>query len=217
MNNEREELILLPLEEYVGVDHDDPIRFYKSPVFGKYYRQRVEICLKRCKGGEKILEVGFGTGVTFLNLARKYNEIHGIDLKADTEKITNLFVSKGLQIFLKQGDLLNLPYENSSFDTVLLISILEHLKPVVLDKAFHEIKRVIKPGGQLVYGVPVDSNLTRMGFLILGYNIREHHFSNDCQIQSYARNHFQVNEVISLRIPVLRAKIYEIGDFTKQN
>lgn len=53
MNNGKEELILLPISEYVGVDRDDPIQFYRNPIFGKYYRERVSMCLQQCKGGEK--------------------------------------------------------------------------------------------------------------------------------------------------------------------
>jgi len=214
---DQEQLLLLPLNEYIGVDHDDPIRQYQKPFFGRYYRRRVEICLRRCKGGERILEVGFGSGVAFLNLAKKYKEIHGVDLKANTEEITALFASKRIDVFLKQGNLLQLPYEDNFFDTVLLISILEHLQPGELHTAFQEIRRVLKPGGQVVYGVPVDSQMTRMGFLLLGYDIRKHHFSNEKQIWRSATAYFNQDVLIPLTVPPFGMKVYEVGDFTKES
>ena len=61
-----EKLKLLPLSEYIGVNKNDPIRFYNLPVIGELYKKRVELCLSKCLGGENVLEVGFGSGVSFL-------------------------------------------------------------------------------------------------------------------------------------------------------
>lgn len=210
------ELIMLPIEEYVGVDHDDPIRQYNKPVFGKLYRRRVELCLEQCSGGSRILEVGYGTGVSFMNLSRKYDEIYGIDLKSNASQVADLFASKGLKVALRQGDLLALPYQDNFFDTVLLISILEHLQPAQLEKAFREIQRVLRPGGQMVYGVPVESSFTRVGFLMLGYDIRKHHFSTEKQILSAARKRLSPKRVLNLYFPLIKQKVYEVGDFTKE-
>ena len=34
-------LQLLPLQRYVGVDEKDPIKFYRLPVIGRMYQQRM--------------------------------------------------------------------------------------------------------------------------------------------------------------------------------
>lgn len=209
------DLIMLPVEEYVGVDRDDPIRQYQKPVFGKLYRRRVEMCLEQCSGGNRVLEVGYGTGVSFFNLAKKYREIHGVDLKANADKIASLFESKGLKVSLRQGSLLDLPYQDDFFDTVLLISILEHIHPQQLEKAFEEIRRVLRPGGQVVYGVPIESSFTRIGFLILGYDIRKHHFSTEKQILAAAKGKFSQKQIQNLFFPLIRQKLYEVGHFIK--
>lgn len=209
------ELIMLPVEEYIGVDRDDPIRQYNKPVFGKLYKRRVELCLEQCKGGERVLEVGYGTGVTFFNLAKKYREVYGVDLKSDAGQITTLFQSKGVNVSLKQGDLLALPYPDDYFDTVLLISILEHLKPQPLETAFREIRRVLRAGGQMVYGTPVDSPFTRAGFLMLGFDIRKHHFSTEKQIRAAAAKTLTEQNVLNLRFPITGQKVYEVGNFVK--
>ena len=215
MNDGKEELILLPISEYVGVDRDDPIRFYRNPIFGKYYRERVSMCLQQCKGGERILEVGFGTGVTFLNLARKYKQIYGLDLKADIAEIEAMFATKGVKINLEQGNVLDLPYPDEYFDSVLLISILEHLTPKELPRAFGEIRRVLMPEGQLVYGVPVENRITQAGFYLLGYNIRNHHFSTNQQVRDCASSIMNREEIRHLRLPIIGANIYEVVSFKK--
>ena len=65
-------LKLLPLNRYIGVDRKDPIRFYRLPVIGRLYQRRIELCLEQLQGGDSILEIGFGSGVSFPNLAEMY-------------------------------------------------------------------------------------------------------------------------------------------------
>jgi hypothetical protein len=48
-------LQLLPLDQYVGVNRADPIRFYRWPIVGRAYRRRVEMCLAECGTGDRIL------------------------------------------------------------------------------------------------------------------------------------------------------------------
>ena len=43
------------------------------------------MCLDECKGGPRILEVGFGFGLTFLNLTQEYDEIHGLADRKSTD------------------------------------------------------------------------------------------------------------------------------------
>ena len=83
--------MLLPKEEYSGVEKADPIRFYFWPLIGKLYRRRVELCLAECLRGARVLDVGFGTGVNFLNLHELYEEIHGLDLTARAAQIADKF------------------------------------------------------------------------------------------------------------------------------
>ena len=128
----------------------DPMRFYYYPFFGRLYRRRVEMCLAELAGGENILEVGFGSGLTFLNLAESYKAIWGIDLESDCERVQKHFAGMGINCHLTHGSILKLPYEDNFFDSVLLISIMEHLKPAEQDVAFAEIRRVLKPSGRLV-------------------------------------------------------------------
>ena len=99
-------LQLLLYKEYKGVEKIYSVIFYYLPVFGKMYRKRVELCLEQCKGGESILEVGFGSGLTFLNLNEKYKKIHGLDLTCDVKVINNIFESHKIHPDLRNGNVL---------------------------------------------------------------------------------------------------------------
>ena len=209
-------LQLLPLQRYVGVDEKDPIKFYRLPVIGRMYQQRIELCLEQLTGGQSVLEVGFGSGVSFLNLSQLYQEIHGLDLNADVRQVSEMFASLGIQTDLRNGSVLELPYPDQSFDAVLLISILEHLQPYEQHQAFREIWRVLKPGGQVVYGVPVERPFMVFMFRLLGTNIREHHFSTETDVRVAAQEVFGPGNITSMRGPLgLFGKVYEVGDYRK--
>ena len=209
-------LQLLPLQRYVGVDEKDPIKFYRLPVIGRMYQQRIELCLEQLTGGQSVLEVGFGSGVSFLNLSQLYQEIHGLDLTADVRQVGEMFASLGIQTELRNGSVLEMPYPDQSFDTVLLISILEHLQPYEQHQAFREIWRVLKPGGQVVYGVPVERPLMVFLFRLLGTDIRQHHFSTEADVRVAAQEVFGLGNITPMRGPLgLFGQVYEVGEYRK--
>ena len=211
---ERQKLKMRPVNDYVGVNKDDPIRFYGLPLIGGMYRKRVERCLNELSGGERVLEIGFGSGVTFINLSEKYKEIHGVDLASDTESIAVSFRELGIRTFLRNGNVLDLPYKDGYFNSVLLVSILEHLKPESLLRAFQEIGRVLTSGGEVVYGVPADRMLVNYAFRFLGYDIKKYHFSNETQVATAAKAVFKEGKISKMRVWPF-GNLYEVGRFIK--
>jgi SAM-dependent methyltransferase len=213
MQTKKPKLLLYPYHEYISIDENDPLKFYYFPIVKTLYRERLLRCLAQCRGGKSILEVGFGSGLTFPNLNQMYQKIVGIE-KNDTGnigKINQIFQRKGINLHLSSGDLLNLPYRAHSFDTVLVISVLEHLYPQNQYNAFTEIHRVLKPKGQLVYGVPIENSFMTFMFAVLGTRINLFHFSDQDMILSAARNIF--NKVHSSNINLLginRFSIYQV-------
>jgi ubiquinone/menaquinone biosynthesis C-methylase UbiE len=209
-------LKLLSYKQYRGVREEYSVIFYYLPVFGRMYRRRVELCLEECRGGDTILEVGFGSGLTFLNLNELYTKISGLDLSCDVAQVAQVFAPLGIDADLRNGDVLDMPYADNQFDSVLLISILEHLKPDELERAMLEIKRVLKPGGQLVYGVPIERPFMVAMFALLGYNIRKYHFSTELDVAAAAEKHLNRIKIVPMASsPALFGDVYQIGHFTK--
>jgi ubiquinone/menaquinone biosynthesis C-methylase UbiE len=209
-------LKLLPADKYKGVNQYDPIKYYYWPIFGRMYRQRVEMALNECSGGERVLEVGFGTGLAFPNLHEIYTEIYGLDLTADIQAVKSVFDPMGIPLFLEKGDVLKMPYQNGFFDTVLMISILEHLKPLELEQAFVEVRRVLKPGGQMIYGTPVEKPFMVFMFRLLGHDIRNEHFSTEKEIAQAAHRTFSKGHVIQMKsTPPVAGAVYNVGNFIK--
>jgi len=216
--NDLPKLRLLPYREYAGVDRNDPLRFYFWPIIGTMFRRRIELCLAECSGGQRVLEVGFGAGVTFPNLAENYEEIYGLDLNASVEDVAAVFRKRQIETHLQNGSVLCMPYADDFFDTVLLISILEHLKPTEQIQAFREIHRVLKPGGQAIYGVPIERRFMVSMFWLLGFDIRKHHFSTEKDVFSAANSVLRKERVVQMQsVPSFFGPVYEIGHFVKRN
>lgn len=210
-------LKLLPYRKYRGVSKNYSVIYYYLPIFGHMYRKRVELCLAECGGGDKVLEIGFGSGLTFLNLSEKYKQIYGLDLTCNIEQVKHTFAEQLVFPKLQNGDVLRIPYPEKEFDTVLLISILEHLKPHELKRAFLEITRVLKHGGQVVYGCPVERPFMIFMFRLLGFDIHDHHFSTEREIENAAGHFLKKVSVQTMKAsPSFFGSVYEIGHYTKE-
>ena len=81
-------------------------------------------------------------------------------------------------------------------------------------KAFREIWRVLKPGGKVVYGVPVDRPLMTFMFRLLGYDIRKHHFSTEKEVEAAALRLFVKRRVVSMNS--IFGAVYQVGSFVKK-
>jgi ubiquinone/menaquinone biosynthesis C-methylase UbiE len=115
-------------------------------------------------GFASALEVGAGTGYFSLNLMRSgaIAELTCTDISTGMVEALNANAERlGLDnVRAIRADSESLPFADSSFDLVLGHAVLHHLPD--LDQAFAEFRRVLRPGGRIVFaGEP-----SRMGDLI---------------------------------------------------
>ncbi|HZA89751.1 MAG TPA: class I SAM-dependent methyltransferase [Solirubrobacterales bacterium] len=105
--------------------------------------------------GERVLEIGPGTGYYTLDLAEwvgSQGEVEIFDIQQEMlghtmERARERGVSN---VRATLGDARSLPYEDDSFDAVVLVTVLGEIPDQ--DAALREINRVLKPGGRLVVG-----------------------------------------------------------------
>lgn len=104
--------------------------------------------------GAKILDVGFGNGDTLKRLDEKLDaEFYGIDISEDMKVLATKANAEAVarnRMFLTTGDVEQMPYEDNYFDSVYTINTIYFYKDA--DKAFSEIKRVLKDGGRFICG-----------------------------------------------------------------
>lgn len=95
-----------------------------------------------------ILVNGIGTGLDIPHLP-EHHRYHGIDLTpAMLKKCQQRLHENSLSMQLKQGDAMQLPYDDNHFDIVLMNLILAVVPDPLM--ALKEASRVVKPGGKVL-------------------------------------------------------------------
>jgi ubiquinone/menaquinone biosynthesis C-methylase UbiE len=101
--------------------------------------------------GKRVLDAGCGDGTYSLNAAARGALVTGVDLsEAMLAVARERSAARGIAVNWKQGDVLALPFPDSSFDLAIAITLL----CLVPDPrgAVRELSRVLVPGGRLVIG-----------------------------------------------------------------
>jgi len=97
-----------------------------------------------------VLEIGVGSGLNLLYYMSKVKNLTGIDPSEDLWRKNNINLEKlpfNFQFIKAQAE--NIPLANNSFDTVVVTYTMCTIPD--LNKAFSEIKRVLKPTGKLLF------------------------------------------------------------------
>lgn len=117
--------------------------------------------------GERVLEVGCGTGSDLLQFARHGALATGIDITAKHLELAKQRVG-GLAT-VQYGDACAIPFEDNTFDYVYSHGVIHHMDRPEL--ASREILRVLKPGGR--FNVQVYAKWSYFtGWLLLRYQHR---------------------------------------------
>ncbi len=117
-------------------------------------RERLRAVL-RPEAGERLLEVGVGTGYYSLDLAEwagPGGAVELFDLQQEfLDHVMRGAAERGLaNLVPTRGDATDLPYADASVDAVVLTAVLGEIPDSAA--ALREIRRVLRPGGRLVVG-----------------------------------------------------------------
>ncbi|MEJ2705016.1 MAG: methyltransferase domain-containing protein [Sedimentisphaerales bacterium] len=137
--------------------------------------------------GWKVLEIGFGTGHSLIELARfvgPSGKVFGLDLAEKMVEIARKRADEeglGDRIELSCGDALHLPYESESLNGIFMSFTLELFDTPDIPQVLAECKRVLRPAGRIV--VVGMSRVSPEGLIMEVFEWTHRHFPNylDCR------------------------------------
>jgi phosphatidylethanolamine/phosphatidyl-N-methylethanolamine N-methyltransferase len=124
--------------------------FYDA-TFGRLVKRRIARAIAHMdiQNGERVLDLGVGTGVS-LNFYPRRAQVFGVDLSSGMlREARRKIVDRRMDhVAILQADALNLPFADDSFDHIFM----SHVISVVSDpfKLVREAQRVAKPGARIV-------------------------------------------------------------------
>jgi phosphatidylethanolamine/phosphatidyl-N-methylethanolamine N-methyltransferase len=113
--------------------------------------RRAAATLMNCQPGEKILEVGVGTGLS-LDLYPRFVEVTGVDVSVEMlNKARARKERLGLDhvVELREMDAERMQFHDHSFDKVAAIYVASVVPQPI--RLVNEMRRVCKPGGELYF------------------------------------------------------------------
>ncbi len=180
----------------------DPDWSYTPTYLKKMYH--IQKFLDSLPKGTKILDAGCGEGVLVEEYLAKGYTVQGIDLNYESG-------------IVRRGDILNMPFEDKSFDVVLLLDVFEHLAFIDQLKALKEIQRVLSGGGYLLASIP---NLAHLNSRVMFF-MRGNFQRTDCEenhpgerpirenIELLRESGFSIEKIIgiTLTVPIIYNRV----------
>lgn len=126
---------------------------YYDLVFGMIFHPGRHTAIEHlhCSPGDRILEVGVGTGLS-LGLYPEYVKVVGIDLSKDMLAYAEQRLSQERWPHVEglfQMDAQNMKFPDNSFDKVVAMYVASVVPDV--KQLMREIQRVCKPGGKIIF------------------------------------------------------------------
>src|SRR5262249_49373560 len=149
---------------------------------------------------QRLLEIGYGSGLLMPTLAQLTDELYGADLLPEAAGLREKLAQLGARPKqLGQADVQKLPFSDGWVDGAVAFSILEHLQKEELVRALDELGRVLREKGRLLVGCPAVHPLMNAAFFAIGFgNIRDHHYSSIGDVLAAAGKHFDVERRATL-------------------
>lgn len=106
--------------------------------------------LWKAKSFKNILDFGCGLGRHAIFFAKQGFTVKAFDLSIDgTEHLRSWSKRENLSIEIQTADMLQLPYEDNSFDAIFAYHVISHTNTVGMKQILNEITRVLKVNGEI--------------------------------------------------------------------
>jgi len=113
----------------------------------------------------RLLEIGYGSGVFLPELARRCEELVGLDIHGKGDAVARRLARQRVRARLLQGSASAVPLADHSVDCVVGVSMLEFVPSVA--QACFEVSRLLRPGGVFVTVTPGSCPVLDLGLWVM--------------------------------------------------
>jgi len=139
-----------------------------------------------------------------------------LGFRVDRDPVVERLAQRGFSAKLSQGNVYELPFDDSSFDLVVCFSVFEHLHE--FERGLAQVARVLRPGGRFLLGMPAVNRMMEFGFRAIGFKgINDHHVTTPRAVSgSFGSAGLHVAEARTLDFPVKGVRLYYTWLLEKQ-
>lgn len=154
--------------------------------------------------GDIVLDFGCGNQAFFLHSVKdKINSGVGIDYEVEDKK-----VGKNISL-IKQGFEDALPFEDSSFNKIFILAVLEHISPEKVITLFSELARVLRSGGKIILTTPTPRSKPILEFL--AFKLRLISRSEVADHKKYYTRHDMKELAKKTRLGLKKYETFQLG------
>jgi 2-polyprenyl-3-methyl-5-hydroxy-6-metoxy-1,4-benzoquinol methylase len=184
--------------KHLGSQYDDP----RSLMYRK-----LRLVDSFVEGGDKLLDVGVGTG-EWIDLEKdKFKVIYGLDVDTDSIDICRKKFLGRKNIHLINCDLrsLNNSFDIGDFDYITCLDVLEHIPESAVREVLHCIYSLMRPDGRLIFTGP---GIFEKARIALGRSPTHLHSHSSYGWQSLLRKAgFEIIWTESVEFPVIHSDV----------
>ena len=160
-------LRLLDKERLVVTGPLDKAGWNYSPLLSLLERTRFRLIVRLIGMNryDDVLEIGYGSGIFLPELQRRCVRLHGVDIHPHAGAVQLALAEVGVQASLHSASAESIPIDSGSIDLIVSVSTLEYVSDK--RKAAGELRRVLRPHGQLAVVYPLPNALSDMGLKLL--------------------------------------------------
>jgi len=117
---------------------------------------RINYLINQIPKGAVCLNIGVGAGNLEKFAKQKSIDVHSLDPSIRSIENLKSLIGENAKVGYSQA----IPFDNESFDVVIMTEVLEHLESDVLTKTYSEVCRVLKSNGKFIGTVPSNEDLS---------------------------------------------------------
>ncbi len=186
-----------------------PAYAHKNPLIDFLFWKRLNVAFNLVQKNKmkQVLDFGCGSGVLSYMLAQNGVEVTSCDLEFSPLRLVQEKISFPKGIKFMEGDIINQPLPDKSFDAIIALDVLEHIEN--LADYILLFQRLLKPNGVIIVSGPTENILYKIGRKISGERFTgNYHVTNITKIKKEFSEYLIVKTIRRLIFPVILFEIF---------